>query len=107
MDKIRYTAFIILLLLFIKSSWSELSFSGIETISVTGNFQSGASPAPCFTDWNGDGKTDLLAAVYLGNGDTKDAAIQLYINNGTNEQPQYTYTENLKSAGSEIQPYFY
>lgn len=95
------------LLLFICNISANLQFSGIETISVTGNFKSGASPAPCFTDWNGDGKTDLLAAVYLGDGDTKDAAIQLYLNNGSNEEPQYQYSGNLQANGSDIVPYFY
>lgn len=105
MGKLNFAIFFIFM--FNIASWSQLSFSGIETISVSGSFKSSPSPAPCFTDWNGDGKTDLLAGVYFGDGDSKETAIQLYLNNGTNSEPQYQYSEKLKSGGIDIQPYFY
>lgn len=102
------TKFLFLLLgTLMLNALGELSFSGTKTISMTGSFQSSPSPAPCFTDWDGDGNTDLLAAVYLGNGDTKDAAIQLYLNKGTNTIPDYQFSGNLQSGGSDIVPYFY
>ncbi len=107
MDKIALVILLSITLLTSSANSRGLKFSGIETISVTGNFKSGPSPAPCFTDWNEDGITDLLAAVYLGDGDSKDAAIQLYLNNGTNLTPDYNYSQNLKSSGSDIVPYFY
>lgn len=107
MDKIVLAILLSMTVFISTANSSGLQFSGIETISVSGNFKSSPSPAPCFTDWNGDGTTDLLAAVYLGDGDSKDAAIQLYLNRGTNIAPDYNYSQNLKSSGSDIVPYFY
>jgi hypothetical protein len=52
---------------------------------------------PCATDWNGDGKKDLLVG-YQTNG-----KIALYLNVGTDDQPQFASFTNLKTAdGTDI-----
>jgi hypothetical protein len=52
---------------------------------------------PCMTDWNGDGKKDLLVG-YQTNGN-----IALYLNVGTDDQPQFAGFTNLKTAdGNDI-----
>jgi FG-GAP-like repeat len=52
---------------------------------------------PCVTDWNGDGKKDLLVGYQLA------GKIALYLNLGTDAQPCFTNHTNLKTGdGSDI-----
>lgn len=46
------------------------------------DLDTGSKATPCVTDWNGDGKKDLV----LGNG---SGEIFVYLNEGTNEQPVF------------------
>jgi len=48
---------------------------------------------PCVTDWNGDGKQDLLVGYQLA------GKIALYLNQGSREAPCFTNFTNLKAAG--------
>lgn len=51
---------------------------------------------PCVTDWNGDGKQDLLVGYQPA------GKIALYLNQGTREAPCFTNFSNLKAGSSEI-----
>lgn len=52
---------------------------------------------PCVTDWNGDGKKDLLVGYQSA------SKIALYLNGGTDAQPCFTNFTNLKAGdGTEI-----
>jgi hypothetical protein len=52
---------------------------------------------PCVTDWNGDGKKDLLVGYQSA------GKIALYLNLGTDAQPRFTNFTNLKTAdGNDI-----
>ncbi len=52
---------------------------------------------PCVTDWNGDGKTDLLVGYQSA------GKIACYLNSGTAAQPHFTSYSNLKAGvGSDI-----
>src|SRR5450759_522815 len=52
---------------------------------------------PCVTDWNGDGKKDLLVGYQMA------GKIALYLNLGTDAQPCFTNHTNLKTGdGSDI-----
>ena len=51
---------------------------------------------PCVTDWNGDGKKDLLV------GYQPDGQIALYLNLGTDAQPCFTNFTVLKTADGTI-----
>lgn len=52
--------------------------------------------APCVTDWNGDGKKDLLVGCfYNGN-------VYLYLNSGSNSSPVFTTGSKLQADGAEI-----
>ncbi|NOQ21885.1 MAG: hypothetical protein GQ565_04435 [Candidatus Aegiribacteria sp.] len=52
--------------------------------------------SPLVTDWNSDGKKDLLLGRF-SNGN-----ILLYTNTGTNDSPVLTYTGLLQAGGSNI-----
>lgn len=52
--------------------------------------------APCVTDWNEDGKKDLLVGEFWG-------YIYLFLNSGTNSSPVFTTSSKLKAGGSDIQ----
>lgn len=52
---------------------------------------------PCVSDWNGDGKKDLLVGYQLA------GKIALYLNLGADAQPRFTNFTNLKTAdGTDI-----
>jgi hypothetical protein len=52
---------------------------------------------PCVTDWNGDGKKDLLVGYQTA------GKIALYLNSGTDAQPIFTNCANLKTGdGNDI-----
>lgn len=52
--------------------------------------------AACVTDWNGDGKKDLLVGCfYYGN-------VYLYLNSGTNSKPVFTTGSKLQANGTDI-----
>ena len=45
------------------------------------------NPAPCATDWNGDGLIDLLMGEESTN--PEGAPVSVYINNGTKTNPSF------------------
>ena len=51
---------------------------------------------PVVTDWNEDGKKDLLVGQF------KDGKISLYLNTGTDSAPELKFQEYLKAGGAEI-----
>ncbi len=54
--------------------------------------------APCYFDWNGDGKKDLI----MGEGSFSANSIFLLINNGTNEKPNFNAPKQMiTSQGRE------
>lgn len=52
--------------------------------------------APTVTDWNGDGKKDLLVGQFYS------AKIRLYTNLGSDADPKFEGFEYLKAGGEEI-----
>lgn len=52
--------------------------------------------SPCVTDWNGDGKKDLILGQFGG------GKIRYYENIGTNLEPAFGNFEFLKADGQEI-----
>ncbi len=51
---------------------------------------------PCVTDWNQDGKKDLLVGVFL------EGNIFYYLNSGTNRNPVFTKASKLLADGKEL-----
>ena len=51
---------------------------------------------PVVTDWDDDGKKDLLVGQFSG------GKIGLYLNTGTDSEPELKFSEYLKAAGEEI-----
>ena len=51
---------------------------------------------PCVTDWNGDGKKDLIVGQFSG------GKIRLYLNKGTDSTPAFKDFKYLKAGGAEI-----
>ncbi len=51
---------------------------------------------PCVTDWNEDGKRDLVVGQFSG------GKIRLYLNQGTDSAPVFKTFEYLKAGGAEI-----
>lgn len=51
---------------------------------------------PCVTDWNSDGKKDLIVGQFSG------GKIRLYLNRGTDKEPVFKDFEFLKAGGDEI-----
>lgn len=52
--------------------------------------------APCVTDWNNDGKKDLVVGLF------KEGKIRLYLNHGTDDKPVFKDFENIKAGGKDI-----
>jgi hypothetical protein len=53
---------------------------------------------PCVTDWNNDGKKDLIVGQWQMDG----GKIALYLNRGTDAAPVFSKPEYLKAGGAEI-----
>lgn len=51
---------------------------------------------PCVTDWNSDGKKDLIVGQFAG------GKIRLYLNSGSDAEPAFKGFECLKAGGAEI-----
>ena len=51
---------------------------------------------PCVTDWNDDGKKDLITGSFSG------GKILLYLNHGTDSAPELKFAGNLHAGGAEI-----
>jgi hypothetical protein len=51
---------------------------------------------PCATDWNGDGKKDLIVGQFSG------GKIRLYLNQGTDSKPVFKDFKYMKAGGAEI-----
>ena len=66
--------------------------------------QAGAAPLdlgdhaiPCVTDWNGDGRSDLLVGYRSAD------KVAVFLNVGTDDQPVFQSFTNLQAAGADIQ----
>ncbi|MCX6902212.1 MAG: VCBS repeat-containing protein, partial [Verrucomicrobia bacterium] len=57
----------------------------------------GSYAIPCVTDWNGDGKKDLLVGYQT------DGMIRVYTNSGTDARPVFTSYYLLQAGGTNIQ----
>ncbi len=53
---------------------------------------------PCVTDWNNDGKKDLVVGQWQFGG----GKIALYLNTGADAAPVFSKPEYLKAGGAEI-----
>jgi len=51
---------------------------------------------PCMSDWNNDGKKDLIVGQLSG------GKIRLYLNHGTDSAPVFKDFSYLKAGGAEI-----
>jgi hypothetical protein len=51
---------------------------------------------PCVTDWNADGKKDLIVGQFSG------GKIRLYLNHGTDSAPVFKEFTYLRAGGAEI-----
>jgi len=51
---------------------------------------------PCVTDWNNDGKKDLIVGQFRG------GKISLYLNQGTDSEPEFKDSNYLHAGGKEI-----
>ncbi len=51
---------------------------------------------PCVTDWNSDGKKDLIVGQF------KNGAIRLYLNEGTDTEPVFGDYSFLQAGGKTI-----
>ena len=51
---------------------------------------------PCVTDWNGDGKKDLIVGQF------SDGKIRLYLNRGRDSAPVFKDFRYLRAGGEEI-----
>jgi len=51
---------------------------------------------PCVTDWNNDGKKDLIVGQFSG------GKIRLYLNRGTDSAPAFKDFTYLSAGGEEI-----
>jgi hypothetical protein len=51
---------------------------------------------PCVTDWNNDGKKDLIVGQF------GEGKIALYLNKGTDAAPVFPKAEYLEAGGAEI-----
>jgi len=51
---------------------------------------------PCVTDWNHDGKKDLIVGQF------SDGKIRLYLNRGTDSAPVFKDFSYLRAGGAEI-----
>ncbi len=53
---------------------------------------------PVVTDWNGDGKKDLIVGHFTG----RDGNIKLYLNKGTDDEPVLAMGVPLTAGGQPI-----
>jgi len=51
---------------------------------------------PCVTDWNGDQKKDLIVGQY------SEGKISLYLNQGSNEKPEFKELIEMQAGGKPI-----
>lgn len=83
-------------------------FDSVGIVSLEGSFPAHADPAVLMTDWDGDGLTDMLAAVYHGDGNNSLTRIQYYKNEGTVTTPSFQYQADLKDVhGTFLTPHWY
>ncbi|MCP4712416.1 MAG: hypothetical protein GY869_27655 [Planctomycetes bacterium] len=111
LNKIYKTLLNLLMLTLILSTISihasTPEFIAKTEFSLTGSFPAHPDPAPCFADWDGDGLLDLLVGVYIGDGNSNTMRMQLYLNTGSVEEPDFQFSKNLEADGAIIDPYWY
>jgi len=56
----------------------------------------GSYAIPCVTDWNGDGRKDLVVGYRTAD------KVALYLNTGTDANPDFTNFTNLQAGGVDI-----
>jgi hypothetical protein len=74
-------------------AWAEpLQLQPVQTLLAgTNALAPGSYAIPCVTDWNGDGRKDLLVGYQTA------GKIALYLNCGTDAQPAFTNFVNLRA----------
>jgi hypothetical protein len=77
------------------------SFQSVELLEANGSpiQATTGNGSPCVTDWNGDGKKDLLLGQFSG------GKIRLFLNSGTNSAPVLTTSTFLQADGRDISVY--
>jgi len=71
----------------------EIQFQPAQLLAM----DPGSYSIPCVTDWNGDGKKDLLVGYQTA------SKIALYINSGTDAEPAFSSSVNVQAGGQDIQ----
>jgi hypothetical protein len=74
------------------SAADEIQFQPAQLLSM----DPGSYSIPCVTDWNGDGKKDLLVGYQTA------SKIALYLNTGTDAGPFFSTYTNMKAGGTDI-----
>ena len=60
------------------------------------NIDVGLIAEPFMVDWDGDGLTDLLVGQFA------PGKVSFYKNIGTNQEPEFTFSNYLQADGSDI-----
>jgi hypothetical protein len=68
----------------------EVGKSGLKN-----NINVGARATPCVVDWNNDSKKDLVVGAL-------DGRIRIYINEGTDTEPDFIYDSLVQENGAEL-----
>ena len=71
------------------------TFLQVGRLGSKTNINVGARAAPCFVDWNSDGRNDLVVGAY-------DARIHIFINEGTNTTPDFLVETFAQADGSDL-----
>ena len=77
--------------------WAATCFAGLTEINADGKPIGGGKRATCprVTDWNGDGKPDLLVA--------EDGTIRFYPNRGSVTRPEFGPGEAVAAGGKPLE----
>jgi len=76
----------------------RITYFGRDLRNVYSNSSTGYNyyAVPCVTDWNGDGKKDLLVGNFY------KGWIHLYLNSGTNNQPVFRSETRMQANSADI-----
>jgi len=100
-----YKIICLLWIVTILGSVSAIDMQAMQKILANGKEISGIGLSACVTDWNSDGKKDLLVGekiepVFLA--DTLVGKIRVYLNTGTNSNPVFSNYTLLQADGITI-----
>lgn len=90
--------FIIFIILFygLTIAWIP-TFEKAGTIMINGTAQNFSFPSPGVYDWSGDGNKDLFVGIF-----GIQASIYYFVNEGTNEAPEFSSSSFLEANGQAI-----